>query len=48
MTEGLSRSALLLSLVAPIFLSACANDSGVSQAEYDSLAAQKSAASEPE
>ena len=39
MTEGLSRSALLLSLVAPI-LFACASDGGVSQAEYDSLAAQ--------
>ena len=43
MTKGLNRSALLLSLMAPVFLSACADDggvSGVSQAEYDSVVAQ--------
>ena len=39
MTKGLSRSAWLLSLMAPVFLSACAND-GVSQAKYDSVVAQ--------
>jgi chemotaxis protein MotB len=36
MKEGLNRSALLLSLIAPVFLSAC----GVSQSQYDSVVAQ--------
>ena len=43
MTEGLSRSALLLSIMVPVFLSACADGggvSGVSQAQYDSVVAQ--------
>ena len=43
MTQGLNRSALLLSLMAPVFLSACADGggvSGVSQAQYDSVVAQ--------
>ena len=43
MTEGLSRSALLLSIAMPVFLSACADEggvSGVSQAQYDSVVAQ--------
>jgi chemotaxis protein MotB len=43
MTQGLNRSALLLSLMAPVFLSACADgggDSGVSQAQYDSVVAE--------
>jgi len=43
MTQGPNRSALLLSLMAPLFLSACANDagvSGVSQAQYDSVVAE--------
>jgi chemotaxis protein MotB len=45
MNKGLSRSALLLSIMAPVFLSACADSggggvSGVSQAQYDSVVAQ--------
>jgi chemotaxis protein MotB len=43
MTNCLNRSALLLSLIAPVFLSACADDGGVfgvSQAQYDSVVAQ--------
>ena len=43
MTKGLSRSALLLSIAVPVFLSACADEggvSGVSQAQYDSVVAQ--------
>jgi chemotaxis protein MotB len=43
MTNYLYRSALLLSLTAPLFLSACADGggvSGVSQAQYDSVVAQ--------
>jgi chemotaxis protein MotB len=40
MTKGLNRSALLASLMAPVLLSACANDAGVSQAEYDTVVAQ--------
>jgi chemotaxis protein MotB len=43
MTKNLNRSAWLLSLMAPVLLSACANDggvSGVSQAQYDSVVAQ--------
>jgi chemotaxis protein MotB len=41
MTQGLNRGALLLSLMAPIFLSACADSgSGVSQAEYDKVVSQ--------
>jgi chemotaxis protein MotB len=39
MTKGLNRSAWLLSLMAPVLLSACAND-GVSQAKYDSVVSQ--------
>ena len=38
MTCGLKRSALLLSLIAPIFLSACASD--VSQSKYDGVVAE--------
>jgi chemotaxis protein MotB len=38
MTQGLNRGALLLSLMAPLFLSACAND--VSQAQYDNVVAE--------
>jgi chemotaxis protein MotB len=37
MIEALKRSALLLSFMAPVFLSACANGGGVTQAEYDSV-----------
>ena len=40
MMNCLNRSALLLSLMAPIFLAGCASDdgvSGVSQAQYDSV-----------
>ena len=40
MIANLKCSALLLSLVAPIFLSGCASDTGVSQAEYDSVVAE--------
>src|SRR6185312_728972 len=43
MTNRLNRSALLLSLMAPVFLSACADSggvSGVSQAQYDSVVAE--------
>jgi|SRR4030095_9999402 chemotaxis protein MotB len=43
MTIVLNRSALLLSLMAPFFLAACADSggvSGVSQAQYDSVVAQ--------
>jgi chemotaxis protein MotB len=41
MAHGLNRSALLLSFMAPIFLSACANEpGGVSQAEYDRVVSQ--------
>lgn len=41
MIANLKCSALLLSLVAPIFLSGCASDnSGVAQAEYDSVVAE--------
>jgi chemotaxis protein MotB len=41
MTKCLNRSALLLSLIAPIFLSACADSGGgIPQAEYDSVVAQ--------
>ena len=43
MTKGLNRSALLLSFMAPVFLSACADGggvSGVSQAQYDSVVAE--------
>jgi len=43
MTNCLNRSALLLSLTASVFLSACADDggvSGVSQAQYDSVVAE--------
>ena len=38
MTCGLKRSTLLLSLIAPIFLSACAGD--VSQSKYDGVVAE--------
>lgn len=38
MTCGLKRSALLLSFIAPIFLSACAGD--VSQSKYDGVVAE--------
>ncbi len=37
MIEALKRSALLLSFMAPVFLSACANGGGVTQAEYDNV-----------
>ncbi len=40
MIANLKCSALLLSLVAPIFLSGCASDTGVSQAEYDNVVAE--------
>jgi chemotaxis protein MotB len=40
MTQGLNRSALLLSIMAPLFLSACANDTGVTQAQYDSVVSE--------
>ena len=43
MTQGLNRGALLLSLMVPVFLSACADGggvSGVSQAQYDSVVAE--------
>ena len=43
MTRGLNRSALLVSFILPLFLSACADDggvSGVSQAQYDSVVAE--------
>src|SRR5262245_47001040 len=38
MTSVLNRSALLLSLIAPVFLSACASE--VSQSQYDSVVAE--------
>jgi chemotaxis protein MotB len=42
MTQALNRSALLLTLLAPFFLSACASGDagGVPQAEHDSVVAQ--------
>ncbi len=43
MTQGLNRSALLVSFMVPVFLSACADGggvSGVSQAQYDSVVAE--------
>jgi chemotaxis protein MotB len=40
MTKGLNRSALLLSFMAPVFLSACANDGDVSMAEYERVVTQ--------
>ena len=40
MTQGLNRSALLLSIMAPLFLSACANDTGDTQAQYDSVVSE--------
>ena len=43
MTQGLNRSALLVSFMVPVFLSACADDggvTGVSQAQYDSVVAE--------
>jgi chemotaxis protein MotB len=40
MTTGLNRSAWLLSFMVPVFLSACANDDGVSQAEYERVVTQ--------
>ena len=40
MTTGLNRSTWLLSFMVPVFLSACANDDGVSQAEYERIVTQ--------
>ena len=40
MTKGLNRSALLLSFMATVFLSASANGQGLSQAEIDKLVSE--------
>ena len=40
MIADLKCSALLLALVAPIFLFGCASDTGVDQAEYDSVVSE--------